>query len=105
MLRGFGLKAWEISPRDLRNLDKLIAAGKLPEGRPVGELLMHYDEESDNSCRMPMPHSSSHARGSLGLIEMTDRVVKTENLAAWPASRSRLFWAFASTSSRSFRKC
>jgi hypothetical protein len=45
VLRGFGLKAWELSPRDLRNLDILIAAGKLPEGREVGELLMHYDPE------------------------------------------------------------
>src|SRR5207249_4744683 len=43
VLRAFGLKAWEISPRDLRNIDKLIASGKLPEGREVGELLMHYD--------------------------------------------------------------
>ena len=59
VLRAFGMKAREISPRDLRNLDKLIAAGTLPEGRAVGELLMHYDTESKQSCRTRMPHSST----------------------------------------------
>ncbi len=32
VLRSLGMKAWEISPRDLRNIDKLIAAGMLPKG-------------------------------------------------------------------------
>ena len=42
-----GMKVREINPRNLRNLDRLIAAGTLPEGRPVGELLMHYDTKSE----------------------------------------------------------
>jgi hypothetical protein len=88
VLRGFGLEAWEISSRDLRNLDKFIAAGKLPEGRPVGDLLMHYDEES----RQLAPAADAAfiyltREGSLGVIEITDRVVKTQNAGGfgqWP---------------------
>ena len=90
VLRGFGLEAWEISPRDLRNLDKFIAAGKLPEGRPVGDLLMHYDEES----RQLAPAADAAfiyltREGSLGVIEITDRVVKTENAGGFGQSASR----------------
>jgi 5-hydroxyisourate hydrolase-like protein (transthyretin family) len=85
VLRGFGLTAWEISPRDLRNLDKLIAAGKLPEGREVGELLMHYDAEREQF----VPDASAAflyitRDGSLGLIEITDRVTRTQNLNGLP---------------------
>jgi hypothetical protein len=81
VLRGFGLKAWEISRRDLRNLDKLIAAGKLPEGREVGELLMHYDPETQqlvpdaNAAFLVITRD-----GSLGLIETTDRITRTADL-------------------------
>ena len=32
VLRSFGMKAWEISPRDLRNIDKLIADRHAAEG-------------------------------------------------------------------------
>jgi len=46
VLRALGMKVREINPRDLRNFDRLITAGTLPEGRPVGELLMHYDTKS-----------------------------------------------------------
>lgn len=82
VLRAFNLKAWEISPRDLRNLDKLIAAGKLPEGRPVGDLLMHYDEKA----KQLVPDANAAfiyltREGSLGLIETTDRVTLTVDLA------------------------
>lgn len=81
VLRAFDLEAWEISPRDLRNLDKLIAAGKLPEGRPVGDLLMHYDEEA----KRHVPDANAAflyvtREGSLGLIETTDRVTQTADL-------------------------
>lgn len=81
VLRGFGLQAWEISPRDVRNLDKLVAAGKLPEGRPVGDHLMHYDSETEQYT----PDANAAflyitREGSLGLIETTDRVTRTEDL-------------------------
>ena len=81
VLRSFGLKAWEISPRDLRNLDKLVASGTLPKGREVGELLMHYDEAS----KRLVPDANAAflyvtREGSLGLIETTDRVVRTADL-------------------------
>jgi hypothetical protein len=88
VLRGFGLESWEISPRDLRNLEKFIAAGKLPEGRRVGDLLMHYDEES----RQFAPAADAvfiytTREGSLGVIEITDHVTKTGDpggSTVWP---------------------
>ena len=81
VLRTFGLTAWEIGPRDLRNIDRLIAAGKLPEGREVGDLLMHYDAESEEL--VPAANGAFifiTREGSLGMIEVTDRVVRTQNL-------------------------
>jgi hypothetical protein len=81
VLRSFGMKVWEISPRDLRNLETLIVAGKLPEGREVGELLMHYDPETQQL----EPDADAAflfvtREGNMGLIETTDRVTKTANL-------------------------
>ncbi len=81
VLRAFGMKVWEISQRDLRNIDKLIAGGNLPEGREVAELLMHYDSET----KQYVPDANAAfifvtRDGSLGLIETTDRVTKTANL-------------------------
>jgi hypothetical protein len=81
VLRSFGMRAWEISPRDLRNLDKLIAAGTLPKGHDVGEWLMHYDEGSKRS----VPDANAAfiyvtREGSMGLIETTDRVTRTADL-------------------------
>src|SRR5262249_977361 len=81
VLRSFGMKVWEINSRDLRNLDKLLAAGKLPEGREVGDLLMHFDSETQHLA----PYANTAFRcftreGSLGLIETTDRVTQTANL-------------------------
>jgi hypothetical protein len=82
VLRSFGMKVWEISGRDVRNLDRLLAAGKLPEGNEVGELLMHYDPET----RQLVPDADAAflfvtRDGSLGLIETTDHVTRTANLA------------------------
>jgi hypothetical protein len=81
VLRTFGVKAWEIGPRELRNLDRLIAAGTLPDGREVGELLMHYDPDSEQL----VPDANGAflfitREGSTGLIETTDRVIRTQNL-------------------------
>jgi beta-lactamase regulating signal transducer with metallopeptidase domain len=81
VLRSFGMRAWEISPRDLRNLDKLIAAGTPPKGHDVGELLMHHDEGSKRS----VPDANAAflyvtREGSMGLIETTDRVTRKADL-------------------------
>ena len=81
------MKVREISSRDLRNLDKLIAAGTLPEGRPVGELLMHFDAESQRL----VPDANAAflfvtREGNLGVIETTDRVTRTANLSRMPSS-------------------
>lgn len=81
VLRALGMKVREISPRDLRNLDRLIAAGRLPEGRPVGELLMHYDTQSQKF--VPDANAAflfTTREGSIGVIETTDRVTRTANL-------------------------
>jgi hypothetical protein len=81
VLRALGMKVREIGPRDLRNLDRLIAAGTLPEGRPVGELLMHYDPQSQQL----VPDANAAflyvtREGNMGLIETTDRVTRTADL-------------------------
>jgi beta-lactamase regulating signal transducer with metallopeptidase domain len=81
VLRAMGMKVREIDSRDLRNLDRLIAAGTLPEGRPVGELLMHYDAKSEQL----VPNANAAflfitREGSMGVIEATDRVTRTANL-------------------------
>jgi hypothetical protein len=81
VLRGFGMKAWEVNQRDLRNIDSLIAAGTLPKGPPVGELLMHYDAES----KQFVPDANAAfifvtREGNWGLIETTDRITRTANL-------------------------
>jgi beta-lactamase regulating signal transducer with metallopeptidase domain/5-hydroxyisourate hydrolase-like protein (transthyretin family) len=81
VLQALGMKVREISPRDLRNLDRLIAAGTLPEGRPVGELLMHFDAEAQRL----VPDANAAflfvtREGNMGVIETTDRVTRTADL-------------------------
>jgi beta-lactamase regulating signal transducer with metallopeptidase domain len=81
VLRSFGLKAWELGPRDLRNINKLVASGTLPKGHVAGELLMHFDEQSNRS----VPDANAAfiyvtREGSMGLIEITDRVTQKADL-------------------------
>jgi len=88
-LRTFGMTSREIGPRDLRNIDRLVAAGTLPEGRPVGELLLHYDAESqDLVLDANGAFVATTREGSLFLIEITDRVTRTANLTGQPAGRA-----------------
>jgi hypothetical protein len=80
VLRSFGMKVWEISERDLRNIDKVIAAGTLPKGRDAGDLLVHYDEES----KQLVPDANAAfifitREGCMGLVETTDRVTRTQD--------------------------
>ena len=82
VLRSLGMKVWEISGRDLRNIEKLIAAGTLPKGRDTGELLVHYDEGSKRS----LPDADAAfvyitRDGSMGLIETTDRVTRAVDIS------------------------
>ncbi len=85
VLQALGMKVREIDARDFRNLDKLIAAGTLPDGRPVGELLMHYDAKSQqyvpdaNGAFIYTTHE-----GNMGVIETTDRVTRTADLTGSP---------------------
>jgi hypothetical protein len=88
-IAGGGMEVREISPRDVRNLDRLIAAGTLPEGRPAGELLMHYDPQSEQL----VPDANAAflfvtREGNMGLIETTDRVTRTADLTGLPAGPS-----------------
>lgn len=75
VLRSFGMKVREISRAELKELDKLIAAGKLPEGRAVGDLLTHFDPESNQPVAATKAAFIYVTReGCLGLIEVTDQV-------------------------------
>lgn len=86
VLRSFGMKTWEISPRDTRNLGRLLAAGTLPKGHDTGDLLMHHDEASNR----PVPDANAAflyvtSEGCMGLIEITDRVTRTADLTGMPS--------------------
>jgi len=78
VMRALGMQVREIDSRDLRNLDRLIAARTLPEGRPVvGELLMHYDSKSQQL----VPDANAAflfitREGNWGVIEITDRFAR-----------------------------
>jgi hypothetical protein len=81
VLNALGMQVWEISERDRRNIDRLIAAGTLPQGRAVDELLMHYDAEA----KQYVPNANAAfiyitREGSMGLIETTDRITRTADL-------------------------
>ena len=47
-LRAFNMRLWEISLRNAEELEELVKRGKLPEGKPAGELLLHRDEQTGN---------------------------------------------------------
>lgn len=81
VLRSFGLKIWEISARDHRNLDRLLAASTLPEGRPVDALLMHFNADTEQfEPDVNAAFLFITREGCLGLIETTDRVTRAENI-------------------------
>jgi beta-lactamase regulating signal transducer with metallopeptidase domain len=86
VLKALGMKVTEISARDLRNLDRLLAAGRLPEGRPVGELLMHFDPQLQELVADANGAFLFVTReGNIGLIETTDRVTQKGDLTGQPA--------------------
>ena len=82
----FVLKRWackfgKLAEHDRRNIDRSIAARKLPQGRAVNELLMHYDAEQ----KQYVPDANAAfiyitREGSMGLLETTDRVNRTADL-------------------------
>lgn len=89
VLRAIGMKVREINSRELRDLDRLISAGTLPEGRPVGELLMHYNTES----KQYVPDANAAfifvtSEGNTGLIEITDRITRTANMTGLASGSS-----------------
>jgi hypothetical protein len=81
VLRAFDMNVWEISQRDLRNIHSLIAAGTLPKGHAIDDLLMHFDADS----KQYVPDANAAfiyitREGNMGVIETTDRVTRTANL-------------------------
>lgn len=83
------MKAWEIGPRELRRFDRLIASRTLPKGHDAGELLMHYDDET----KRLMPDANGAfvyvtREGSMGLIEITDRVTQTADFTGMVAGNA-----------------
>lgn len=69
-LRAIGMQVREISPSELRNLDRILATGKLPEGRPIGDLLIHVDPETKRQDpSVDGAFLVTTKEGSLGLIE------------------------------------
>ena len=86
VLQGLGMTVREINARDLRNLERLLADGKIPEGRPVEDLLMPYDSDS----RKLVPNANgaflfTTREGNMGIIETTDRVTRSENVKGFGA--------------------
>jgi hypothetical protein len=85
-LRAIGMKVVEIDARSARNIDKLIAAGTWPEGRPVEELLIHYDANTEKL--EPSAHGTflfTTREGNRGVITTTDRITRTQNLTGTPS--------------------
>ncbi len=80
VLRAFDMQVREISPRDLRNLERLVREGTLPEGRPVGELLLHYDAGSQKLTPENGAFLYVTREGTMGAIEVTDRVTRVADL-------------------------
>ena len=91
VLEAFNMQVWEITPRDVRYLNRSLAAGALPTGRAIadkpnsgreaGDLLMHYDAKSGNL----IPGASAvflfkTHEGNIGLIEVPDQVAKAATL-------------------------
>jgi hypothetical protein len=85
-LAGIDLQLWEIDPLDAQNIDRRVRAGRLPEGRPVPDRLLHYDPQTGR--HYPQPGSSflyvTREQG-LGTITITDFVTRKRDLTGMPS--------------------
>jgi beta-lactamase regulating signal transducer with metallopeptidase domain len=89
VLRAIGMQVREINARQLRDIEGLVSSGRIPEGRPVGELLMHFDEDS----KQYVPDANAAfifitREGNMGIIEVTDRITRTADLTGQAAGMS-----------------
>ncbi|WP_175517550.1 carboxypeptidase regulatory-like domain-containing protein [Planctomicrobium piriforme] len=90
VLRSLGMTVREIELRDLRNLKKQVGERSLPQGRPVGELLMHYDAAQQKLIAdAEAAFIYTTREGNMGVIETTDRVTRTEDLTGLAVSAPR----------------
>lgn len=85
ILKSFGMQVREIDTRQNRNLDRTLKTGVLPEGREIGDLLMHIDP----GTRQPAPDENAifiykTHEGNLGVIEIVDRITRTADLTGLP---------------------
>jgi beta-lactamase regulating signal transducer with metallopeptidase domain len=80
-LRAFDMRVHEISQWGAENIEKRLASGKIPEGRPVGDLLLHYDTQA----KKYVPDANGAflyvtREGGMGMVLVTDRVTRKQNL-------------------------
>ncbi len=85
-LRAFDMGVHEISLWDAENIEKRLASGKIPEGRPVGDLLLHYDTQT----KKYVPDANGAflyvtREGGMGMIHVTDRVTRKRDLTGLPS--------------------
>ncbi len=81
-LKGIDLKLWEIHPLVAKNIDKHIAAGKLPEGRQhERDEFLHFDEKTDSFVNQIGTSFLYVTKDEgLGLITITDFVVTARDI-------------------------
>jgi hypothetical protein len=85
-LRGIDLKVVELTDREHRDLEASLAAGNPPTGRPVGELLIHVDAATgEATANINASFLYTTREGTHGVIETTDRVVRTADLTGMPS--------------------
>jgi hypothetical protein len=85
-LRGLDLKAVELTEREVGDLEENLAAREPPKGRPTGDLLIHADPETrESTANVNAAFLYTTREGTHGLIETTDRVVRTADLTGMPA--------------------
>ena len=86
VLRGFGLRLWRIKQRDVENLEKRLRTGNAELSPFEGDLLTAVDPVT----KKPLPNQNASfvfetRQGGLGVIQITDRITKVQDLTGQPA--------------------
>lgn len=69
-LKAIGMQVRELSSSEVRNLDRILATGELPQGRPASDLLLHLDSKAEGlTTSVDGAFLFTTKEGSLGLIE------------------------------------
>ncbi len=85
VLRGIGLKLWEIDSLDARNLDKRIAAGQLPKGDSVDDMMLMARNANTGNSEVKRGSSFLYLtkEDSLGVITITDIVTIARDITGY----------------------